>query len=141
MRIKYGNVILAEHGDSDWIVNDVQIGHRRMLQVDGRTRASGVKVKDRKNVQTTVTIQTTRIHATNQEAGIYLLEHEDDLPQDVDLLVIEELSTGGGIARRYLQDAGLEQVNVRRLAGKTTTQDYVLIGGKILKQAPTNSGT
>lgn len=134
MEIKAGTYTLMKHGDASWAFSGFRVNGSRLIQEAGHLRAEGVKKFDRKNARTTVDFTVTRTHESLEDAESHVLSHELDVPNRATVSFIGIGLTGNRV-RRYLENAGIETVDVS-MVGRTTFTTYRIAGGRMLKQNP-----
>jgi len=139
MEIKAGTKILMKAGDGDWNISGLRIQGNRRIQRAEHLRAPGIKVYDRKNVETTVEFTVSQLHESIEDAELHILEHELDIPNRA-TVTITAIGLQGQRIRRYLKDAGIPSID-HRLMGRTTFTTYRIVGGEMLKQNPGTNTT
>lgn len=124
MRIYIDKTLLADLGE----IESMRINGSRMLQASGGTRWEQVKIRDRKNRKTVITVTVNRLHDSIAEAQRFLLTHEGTIPATG--LITLACGVGDGDASLiYLVDAGIEVVD-RTYWGASTVHNYTFIGGQ-----------
>lgn len=80
----------------------------------------------------TIQFTVSRLHATEEEAEAFVLEHADTVP-DSGTLTIE---TTNGRVSRWIADVACARVSCVEWVGLHTRWAYTLIGGRVLTQNP-----
>jgi hypothetical protein len=115
-------------------VSNITINGARLFQTVGSLRAEFVQHFDRFNQETVISFDTTREHATAEDAMAFALLHEDLVPRQG--LAEFTMQYGSKTIRRWLADAAVTAV-ASRAAGIVTFHSYELRGGEMLLQTPT----
>lgn len=108
----------------------LRINGKRLLQVSETYRGIDVKVFNRKNFRNMIEFYITRSHGTLAAAELFILTHEDSLP-NVGLITF----TLDNNSELYMR-GGLESVNLAEQIGETTKFSYSIVGGKITNSLP-----
>ena len=138
MEIRVGTKLILKTGDEDFSFSGLRIASTRSSQTGRYLRAAGVKKFDRGNVETIIGLTVTQLHDAIEDAEVFLMEHELDVP-NVANVTISAVALSGARIRRYLQNASVDVIDIAMM-GKTTMTTYRISGGEILKQNPgTNS--
>ena len=138
MEIKIGTVTVLEHlATTPWSVQGFRISAQRSQEIVGYLRAEGIKVKERKNRQTTIEFTVTRTFTSIEDAEVHILEHDLDVPE-VATVRIMAVGFSGNRIYRYLENAGVSVVDTAFVKGKTIRTSYRIAGGKILRTNPSN---
>jgi len=109
----------------------------RKLQIQEIFRADQVITFDRGNRQTTATFEITRTFATQDEADVFVLEHEETVPSS-GLVSFTAFMPNGQKVVRYLAGGKIEQHELTEQIGVTTRHQYTIVGGTIQQTKPSN---
>ncbi|HUS37374.1 MAG TPA: hypothetical protein VM680_18650 [Verrucomicrobiae bacterium] len=123
MRAKFGKIVIADTFNGI-LVESIQIGGARAVQVEEFPEADNPEVFDRGNRQKTVSITTNREHKDEETAEKFAVLHDEELPIKDDLTL--EGSFKGW--RLFLKGAGLTQCN-SQVEGCRTFHTYSFVGG------------
>lgn len=139
-------VALIKDGITYWLAGDPALGEREFssssglrveaqidIQEDHFIRAAAGKLRDRKNLVTTVSFSTTRKFATPTAAELFALDYDRTFARD-GLLMLESPQSGGGVSRRYF--AAVVRPPSREVIGVTVLLSYVAVGGQIFPTPP-----
>lgn len=115
----------------------LRLNGKRLLQAAEKYRKADVSVFDRKNLRNTIEFSVKRAFTSIQEAELFILDHENQVPN----VGVIELQTSadngaGGTASRFMS-GGVDSVSLTEQVGCAVTHSYVLIGGKISGSRPT----
>jgi hypothetical protein len=110
---------------------------KRKLQVQEIFRAEQVITFDRGNRETTATFEVTRTFETQEEADVFVLEHEETIPSSGVVSFTAFMPNGQKVVR-YLAGGMLEQHELVEQIGVTTRHQYTIVGGTITQTQPTN---
>lgn len=133
MKITINDFILAEMSGPVG-VRDFKIVNDRLIEPAQFLRAEAGKFYDRKNRTTTVTFSVTRLHATLQDAELFLLTHESAMPR-AGLVTFTARSDADEELSRYLADA-LVSVAEATYTGVASRHFYKITGGLLLTAPP-----
>lgn len=128
-----GVVQLADDNE-DISRSNFTVNGERQLEVRRLFRATHVSLFDRGNRATVLAFDTKRIHEDPFEAIVWAMDHMEEVP--IIGLVELTISWDGQVAKRWLQDAGVDLVGLPRQLGASTWQRYQITGGQILKANP-----
>jgi len=107
----------------------------RKLQVQEIFRADQVITFDRGNRQTTATFEITRTFPTQDEADVFVLEHEETIPSS-GLVTFTAFMPNGQKVLRYLAGGKMEHHELVEQIGVTTRHQYTIVGGTIQQTQP-----
>jgi len=110
---------------------------RRLIQVQEVFRGEEVTTLDRGNRQTTATFEITRTFGTQDEADVFVLEHEETIPSS-GLVSFAAYKQNGQKVVRYLAAGKLETHELIEQIGVTTRHQYTITGGTIQTAQPTS---
>jgi len=109
----------------------------RKIQVQEIFRADQVITFDRGNRQTIATFEITRTFATQEEADVFVLEHEETLPSS-GLVSFTAFMPNGQKVVRYLACGKVESHELVEQIGVTTRHQYTITGGIIQQAIPSS---
>jgi hypothetical protein len=109
----------------------------RNIQVQEIFRADQVSTFDRGNRKTVATFEITRTFPTQDEADVYVLEHEETVPSS-GLVSFTAFHANGQKVVRYLAGGKLESHELIEQIGVTTRHQYTITGGLIQQAQPTS---
>jgi len=109
----------------------------RKIQVQEIFRAEQVSTFDRGNRQTTATFEITRTFPSQEEADVYVLEHEETVPSS-GLVSFTAFQPNGQKVVRYLAGGKLESHELIEQIGVTTRHQYTITGGIIQQTIPSS---
>ena len=140
-------VALIKDAVTFWLAGTPGIGEREFssssglrveaqidVQEDHFIRATAGRLRDRKNLVTTVSFSTTRKFATATAAELFALDYDRTYARD-GLLMLESPQPGGGVSRRYLATV-VVRPPAREVIGVTVLLSYVAVGGQISATPP-----
>lgn len=116
------------------VQSNLRYNGQRVVQVAQFLRGTNVKAFGRGNRQFTLAFEGTRTHASVLEAGLFVLDHDGEIP--LSGLVELVLHDGAEEAVRWIPDAAIVGVNLIRQRGVMTRWDYSLVAGQVLKANP-----
>lgn len=122
-----GNPDLGERSFSS--ASDFRMTPKINIQTDQFLRGAAVRVRDRKNLATTITFGTTREFPTVWAAENWVLDYEATQPREGQL-ILESQMGGGAVVRRYLANAVVEPPD-RQVIGVSVILKYTIQGGAI----------
>ena len=104
------------------------INGSRSIQTDPVVRGQSPVFSDRRNRQTEVTFNTTRLFADVPTAEAFLLTHETMFPDGQRFLVTFLSGNGTTAGAKYLKNAVVQSVQ-SGVSGATTRHSYRIVGG------------
>lgn len=107
-------------------LSELVINGQRSTQIADGIGWTDVDVYDRGNRQTEITFNVTKLHASVNDAEIYIAEHEGNIPGRGNVF----LTFSNRSIKRWLENAVISVVQ-SRLRGSTTFHSYQIIGGRI----------
>jgi hypothetical protein len=110
---------------------------RRKIQVQELFRADQVSTFDRGNRETTATFEITRTFPTQEEADVYVLEHEDTIPSS-GLVAFTAFQPNGQKVVRFLAGGKVQNHELIEQIGVTTRHQYTIVGGEVQKTMPSD---
>ncbi|HEX4083985.1 MAG TPA: hypothetical protein VHY22_03665 [Chthoniobacteraceae bacterium] len=109
----------------------------RKIQVQELFRADQVETFDRGNRQTIAKFEITRTFPTQEEADVYVLEHEETIPSS-GLVAFTAIQPNGQKVLRYLAGGKVESHELMEQIGVTTRHQYTIVGGEIQQTMPSD---
>ena len=107
----------------------------RKIQVQEIFRAEQVTTFDRGNRQTTTIFEITRTFPSQEEADVFVLEHEETIPSS-GLVSFTAFMPNGQKVVRYLAGGKVESHELVEQIGVTTRHQYTITGGTIQTSQP-----
>jgi hypothetical protein len=107
----------------------------RKIQVAETFRGDDVETFDRGNRETTVEFEVSRTFPTQEEADVYVLEHEETVPSS-GIVMFTAYQPNGQKVVRYLTDGKVRAHELVEQIGVTTRHEYVIVGGLIQQAVP-----
>jgi hypothetical protein len=108
---------------------------KRKIQIQEGFRAEQVITFDRGNRETVATFEIMRTFASQEEADVFVLEHEDTIPAS-GLVSFTAFKANGQKVVRYLAGGKVERHELVEQMGVTTRHQYIIMGGTIQQAAP-----
>ena len=119
--------------------SDVKLNEVRILEIAEFIRAEYITVFYRNNRKTTLSFTVARDHGDNFTAQQFIMDH----PSSVPILGLVEMTlngndlTGGALTTtRWIENAGIGEVQLVEWKGSSTRFSYNIVGGKILNTKP-----
>jgi hypothetical protein len=109
----------------------------RKLQVQEIFRAQEVSTFDRGNRKTTVTFEVSQTFPSQEEADVFVLTQEDNIPSK-GIVTFTAIKPNGQKVVRYLAGGKVESHELVEQIGVTTRYQYTIVGGTIQQAAPSN---
>jgi hypothetical protein len=109
----------------------------RKIQAQEIFRADQIVTFDRGNRKTIATFEITRTFATQDEADVFVLEHEETVPSS-GLVAFTAFQPNGQKVVRYLAGGKVDSHELVEQIGVTTRHQYTIVGGTIQQAAPAN---
>jgi hypothetical protein len=107
----------------------------RAIQVQALFRAGQVSTFDRGNRKTTATFEITRTFRSQDEADVFVLEHEETVPS-AGLVTFTAFRSNGQKVVRYLAGGKVERHELVEQIGVTTRHQYSIVGGEVQQGMP-----
>ena len=131
MKVKHGTVVLADFGRE--APSNLQISTNQLVEVVEYFRAEDIAILDRGVIRNEISFSVSRLHATEQAAKIFILDHAAQIT-GVKVLTIEIRGTGGIISRRFIEES-MVTPNASHI-GCSSLFQYRILGGKFLTIMP-----
>ena len=136
MLISIGNYNLCDGSRAGGVgTTRLRFRVRRKIQVQEGFRAEQVVTFDRGNRETTAIFEVTRTFGSQEEADVFVLEHEDAIPAS-GLVSFTAFKPNGQKVVRYLAGGKVERHELVEQIGVTTRHQYNIVGGTIQQAAP-----
>ncbi len=113
---------------------ELTINGQRAIQQGNPLYAESITLYDQKRKTTVISFSVEREHPTIQDAELFILEHETEVPHR-GLVTLMAFIGSGRTVERFLKNAVVEQMNGNQ-RGVRTTHTYTIRGGKILDRKP-----
>jgi hypothetical protein len=138
MLVSIGNFQLCD-GTREGGVGTTRLRFRvdRKIQAQEIFRADQIVTFDRGNRKTTATFEVTRTFATQDDADVYVLEHEETIPS-TGVVTFTAFQPNGQKVVRYLAGGKIDTHELLEQIGVTTRHQYTIVGGTIQQSAPAN---
>jgi len=107
----------------------------RKIQVQQIFRADDIVTFDRGNRRTTVIFEVSRTFASQDEADVFVLEQEDDLPS-TGIVTFTAFKPNLQKVVRYLAYGKVQSHELIEQIGVTTRHQYQIVGGAITQTQP-----
>lgn len=108
---------------------------KRLLQLAEKYDKEDIDVFNRKNVRNTFEFQVKRVFTTVQEAELFILDHENAVPNIGTIEFQTTGDNGASTASRFMV-GGVDSISLVEQNGAAVTHSYVLVGGKVLQARP-----
>ena len=109
----------------------------RKIQVAELFRAEEVATYDRGNRKTTVTFEVTQTFGTLEDADVFVLTQEDNIPS-TGIVTFTATKPNGQIVVRYLASGKVQNHELVEQIGVTTRYQYTIVGGTIQQALPSS---
>ena len=109
----------------------------RKIQVQEIFRAPEITTFDRGNRKTTATFEVSRTFPTQEEADVYILNHEATIPSS-GTVAFTAFQPNGQKVVRYLAPGNVLAHELVEQIGVTTRHQYTIVGGTIQQTVPSN---
>lgn len=138
MLISIGNYALCD-GTRAGGVGATRLRFRvdRKIQVQDIFRADQVVTFDRGNRKTTVSFEVAQTFPTQEEADIFILTQEDNIPSS-GIVTFTATKPNGQQVVRYLADGKMPSHELIEQIGVTTRYQYTIVGGEIQQSMPSS---
>jgi hypothetical protein len=110
---------------------------QRKIQVAEWFRAQEIETFDRGNRETTVTFEVAQTFPTLEEAEVFVLTQEDNIPAS-GTVTFTAMKPNGQKVVRYLAGGKVQSHELIEQIGVTTRYRYTIIGGMIQQTQPGN---
>lgn len=131
MKVKFGTVVLADFGRE--APSNLQISTNQSVEVVEFFRAEDIKLLDRGVIRNEISFSVARLHATEQEAKLFILDHAAQIT-GVEVLTIESKASTGAISRRYIAESMVTPTGSH--TGCSSLFQYRILGGKFQNTVP-----
>ena len=138
MLVSIGNYALCDGTRSGGVgVTRLRFRVDRKLQVAEIFRAPEVTTFDRGNRKTTVTFEVSQTFDTLEDADVFVLTQEDNIP-GTGLVTFTATKPNGQKVVRYLAGGKIQSHELLEQIGVTTRYQYIIVGGTIQQAVPSN---
>ena len=138
MLVSIGNYALCDGTRSGGVgVTRLRFRVDHKLQVAEIFRAPEVTTFDRGNRKTTVTFEVSQTFDTLEDADVFVLTQEDNIP-GTGLVTFTATKPNGQKVVRYLAGGKIQSHELLEQIGVTTRYQYIIVGGTIQQAVPSN---
>jgi len=134
IKVKVGSTVVIDGAEMREQPNNWRVNGSPVNQVAQYLRAAQARVHQRGNVQTTITFQCAKEHASLQAAILYCMTHYRSMILTGTALFVFE-SDGGATTNEYLANASCHVSEIYPV-GLTTFATYNITGGKPQATSP-----
>jgi hypothetical protein len=138
MLVSIGTYALCDGTRSGGVgVTRLRFRVHRKLQIAEYFRAPEIETFDRGNRETTVTFEVSQTFPTLEEADVFVLTQEDNIPS-AGVVTFTATKPNGQKVLRYLAGGKVQSHELVEQIGVTTRYRYTIIGGMIQQTQPSD---